>query len=302
MGFYSLSCCRRLSDRKTTFSSGTSDLDPFEGFLYSAVLAASLEFIPTYAGRYLHALIDTTTYKKNDKRRAWIGLGFSIAGFLLAIILVIVMRYESIQRQGGKDFYLKGDYDMYIRDCFLMWSPFLTSILAFVASWFSQQERVAEVKKEADRLYRIYQQKYRLFLDKLHSLHEARTYLWTTVTNHKKIPKTLEAYRYEVVCRIRSLLINNSVTAFSSQLKMYNEAVEAALSSYLEEMGSYSTLPAEITSIDISEIIKEYDQNQNNEDSPWGYERAEADLIKELQKLCDNEILIEQVKIRKESE
>ena len=277
------------------FSPDESDIDPQAQMLYSFVLALCLEGLPFILGQTLNIKRDTTTYKANEKENANIGFWTSLIGTIIAGLLVVSIRGLSIFKKGGIDGYLHKNYDLFVTDIALCVFPVLTSLMAFGLSWvFLRKERIEEQEKKVDICYSEYLNKEQIFSEKLHTLQEQRTALWSSITNYLPIPNTLETYRREVVARIRSLMIQNSIICFPAEINVFNSLVEDALLKYLIELSARSTVPTDIASIKIKSLIEEYDLQCTDDIDKWSSQATIEALDRELRALCSNEIVIEQ--------
>ena len=280
---------------RNMFSPATTGSTKNEQFLYSFVLALCLEGLPVVIGKSLNTIRDTTTYKANEKENARYGLIASSVGSLIAVGLVFGIRIAQILKNGGYSAYKENEYKLFVIHCALCVLPFLTSLLAFAISWmFLRSERIDEQEKKVDICYRDYLRKEQIFSEKLHKLQEQRTALWTSVTNYLPIPTTLETFRREVVTRIRSRLMYNSIICFQAEINDYNAMFEEALVKYLTEMSVRSTIPIDIISIDIKELFDEYDKQCTNDIDKWSSDATICALDKELRALCHNDIIVEQ--------
>lgn len=293
---------------------------------FAVLFAICLEGIPFFSAFFVAKVFVQRNIKKNDRRYAGIGFVLGMIGLTMAWILAIYIRHVIIQNgiyenkemlYGSLQVFLEENptldeayfweskegrmpYDGYTADIFLMWSPIMTSILAFLASWsITTKDIEKDVKKEVEFYHRKFLKKeaeYRAELEKLLNL---RASVWYSVTQHeaerKPIPETENTFREEVIKRIRKQLISNSIIVYPSEVGRFQNKVESELKEYLSELAANSTNPEIILSIDIQEIIRKYDEEQykNNQIAKcWDYDKAGKALEAELRRLVDNTTIV----------
>lgn len=291
---------------------------------FAMLFAICLEGIPFFSAYFVAKVFVHHKVKKNDRRYAGIGFVLGMIGLLIAWGVAMYIRGIIIQNnilEGKQELYRelmvfleensaldeaeayfwkmnenRPKYDGYTVDIFLFWSPIMTSILAFLASWSTTAKDVEkEVKQEVEFYHKKFLKKeadYRAELEKLLNL---RASIWHSVTQYEAervpMPVTENAFREEVIRRIRKQLISNSVTVYPSEVGRFQNKVEAELREYLSELAANSTNPEIILSIDIQEIIRKYDEEQlrnNQEAKCWDYSKAGTELEAELRRLVDN--------------
>lgn len=280
------------------FSPENTDIPIQSSILYCLILASCLEGLPSFLGVFLSILKDEARYKINDKTVAEWGFKISFIGSVVAFAVVCFLRIMLIYENGGLNGFLEKNYQgVFYIDVFLMICPFLTSLLAFVISWLAfkaDSEKTLEAKIELLNMQYINSQSE--FLNDLNKLHNARAALWTTLTDHKPMPKVLDIFRKESFARIRSKLIENCIITYPMQIERYNAAVESILELCILEMSHYTTIPLVISSMNVKELLKKFDESQNKDNEAWDYERAKNDLETELKKILDNAVVVAQVK------
>lgn len=312
-----------LNAMRILFYSPEMDVRPFDALLYSFIFALCLEGIPTFLGSALAVWTDKAQYRNNDKPHAKIGIWVCGAVSVLMFLLAIGLRAMTIYSKGGLADFLDNKYPDLPIDLFLVFSPILTSTLAFAVSWFTfrnDNEKIME--RKVNMLQHRYITLQSEFLEEYQNLQDARSSLWTTLTAHRLTPKDSESaesmedvldgeipnelskwmpnksevFRKECFARIRGKLIENCITTYPSQVARYNEAVESTLSVCLEIMRSRTSLPVEFSELSIKTILEEFDQMYTDTEDIWDYEKAKDSLENELRRLVDNAIIVAQRK------
>lgn len=305
------------------FHSPKMDVRSADARLYSFIFALCLEGIPTFLGSALAVWIDKAQYRSNDKPHAKWGLWVCGLVTALMFLLAIGLRIITIYSKGGMTGFLNDKYPDFPIDLFLVFSPILTSALAFALSWFTlQNDNEKIMERKVDMLQRRYIVRQSEFLKEYQNLQDARSSLWTTLTAHrltpeegesaecmedvldgdvpnelsKWMPNKSEVFRKECFARIRGKLIENCITSYPSQAARYNEAVESALSVCLEAMRSRTSLSIEFSELSIRDILEEFDKIHTDTEDVWAYEKAKGPLENELRRLVDNAIIVAQKK------
>ena len=303
---------------------------------FAILFAVCLEGIPFFSAFFVAKVFVQHSVKKNDKSYAGIGFVLGMIGILMAWIIAVYIRNVIIQNgiyESKEVLYVglqtfleenpnlneayywelkkgKMPYDGYTADLFLMWSPIMTSILAFLASWsITTKDIEKEIKKEVEFYHRKFlkrEAEYRAELEKLLNL---RASIWYSVTQYeaerRPIPVTENTFREEVIQRIRKQLISNSIVVYPSEVGRFQNKVESELKEYLSELAANSTNPEIILSIDIQEVIRKYDEEQykNNQIVKcWDYDKAGKELEAELRRLVDNTTITVHSSIKKKRE
>lgn len=306
------------------FYTPENDVPPMNALLYSFIFALCLEGIPTFLGSALAIWTDNAQYRENDKSHAMIGMVVCGIASALMFGLAIGLRVITIFSKGGPDGFFDGKgYSDFPVDFFLVFSPILTSTLAFAVSWFTfrnDNEKIMEQKVAV--LQNRYIARQNEFLEEFQKLQDARSSLWTTLTAHrltpedsegemkmgdvlvdgkpnelsKWMPNKSEVFRKESFARIRGKLIENCIITYPSQVARYNESVESTLRICLELMRSRTSLPVEFSELQVQEIIDEFDRLHVGTGDVWDYDEAKGFLESELRRLVDNAIVVAQRK------
>lgn len=285
------------------------DTPPHERIIYSTTFALCLEGIPTFMGICLSKIFDRTTYRINDRINAIVGFVVAAIGLCIAFDMVMDLRAGLIESRGGEEAFLNnsyafsGDYDTtanssYLKDSFLKYLPWVTSIFAGVTSWvvFPSNDH-AQLERELDSLHIKYIEMRSEFIISRNRYEIARADLWKDLAgSDTSAPRTTNAFRKECHNRIRGLLIKDCMLRYPNQIDRYNAAVEEELKVILAKMADFSTLPDEIRNINIEDIISKYNSRVEEPINSWDYSVAESALEDQLKQLLSNAIVIAQYK------
>lgn len=281
--------------RDLFISVNTNSMD---AIVYATVAAIVLEMLPSYMGTVMGRRRDKGRYDSNDA--GWVSVVVALLVTCGMAILVGYLRFHWLQEQirlgeiGGR----RGNEEIY-GQYFLMVLPALTSLAAFLISWFMLRERCLQTKyEEVLSLQEDYYEKERDFRMAHSRCLEARTTVWISVCDQDEsdMPEGLEAFRRECFARIRNKLVDNCLTTYPTQIERYTADVEAKLQSYLLEISKHSTLPYTITSISLDDLIREHDKNAMDYADCWNYNWSGPDLEAELRRTIDNAVVIAQYK------
>lgn len=275
--------------------------------VYPLIMVLLLEGIPYFLGIEISTALDKTTYKVNNKLFATIGSIVSGVGIFLTFVLVIFLRLMVIEKEGGFPEYLGGEgpvTDAFIVQFCLLFTPVLTSILAFVASLSAFKSESAEkLEKKIDKLHIKFLQKQTMFHDTVNRNNDARTALWTSLTTNQSgpIPRRFDDFRKACFERIRSKLIENIIIQYPTQISRYNSEIESTLRELIHQISceAEETDSYEIRTITPESLIEEYDKIQvdnGNSVDAWMYSIAGSELEKELKKIIDNAVIVAQYK------
>lgn len=272
-----------------------------------------LEGLPAVMGRAVSTLIDRTKHNKNDVLISQYGLIIAGVTFLATIAVSITMRLLLISQNGGIEAFKEGIYGgangrnnmRFIAQFFLMFSPLLTSFLAFVASlmWL-RKDSIVELEYRVDKLHEQYLIAQSRFLDSAHRNDDAQWALWTSLSsndlNNKNskeayennaLPKSFDQFRGECFLRMRNKMINNCIQEFPSQIDRFNKEIERELCDFCGEIG--------FPDINIDVIIKSYDAKcweKDENERAWNRSACINDLKKELQEVLNNAVVVAQFK------
>ena len=278
-------------------ASADYNLTGVQAWVYSITFAICLEGVPSVLGHSCSVLTDKSRYKKNDKLNATVGFFIALLVMISVFGIAIFIRYVGISKNGGFVKYKEGEYGEFPLHCWLMLSPVITSLVAFLISWIVfRNESISGLQRRVDYLFENYTKTLKTFLEDFHALQEARTILWTSLADHKTMPKRANVYRIESLARIRAKLIENGIIPYQLQVKRYNDSVENLLKELISEIREYSTLPWEIEKIDLNQLIEEFDRGRFHPEDKWNYSESGNDLEKKFSDYINNELLVKQFK------
>ena len=269
-----------------------------DAMVYAGISAIILEILPSYMGLVLGKRRDKARYEKN------LAGGFSITLALFVtmalIALVAYLRYSWVSEQirlgniGGR----RGNEDVY-KHMFLAVLPALTSIAAFLISWFMLRTKSLEDKyQEVCRLQEEFFSRQADFRVAYNRCMEARTTVWTSICDYnvEPMPEGMEAFRRDCFTRIRGKLVDDCLVTYPTQIERYSMDVESKLQEYLLIISKHSTLPHTITSISLEELIRDHDDNTRDPADRWDYNESGPDLEAELRRTIDNAVVVAQYK------
>lgn len=287
------------------FYIGELDLSRFikEGVVYSLTMSILLEGNPAFLGYAVSLWTDKTLAKSNDEFNAKVGTIVSLIGLLITLALSVYLRAIMIKANGGAKAYFSGVYALndeqldnssFVIHCYLLVSPILTSLLAFVASWSAfRSERLDDLEKKVDSLHLKSLNYQRQFLDVKSQFDDARLGLWSTITatDTSNMPSEITTYRKEFYNRTRKKLQDNTLNELPDQIKHYNKEIENLLSTFITQMEQNHS-----DSLSVENLIRMHDAKTENNVDKWDSELATPELKEKLNKLLDNAIVIAQFK------
>lgn len=269
-----------------------------DALVYAGISAIILEMLPSYMGLVLGKRKDKARYEKNLAGAVSIMLAFLVTVVLIA--LLAYLRYSWVAEQirlgniGGR----RGNEDVY-KHMFLAILPALTSVAAFLISWFILRSRSLESKyHEVCRLQEEFYAREADFRIAQSRCMEARTSVWISVCDSsvEPMPEGMEAFRRECFSRIRGKLVDDCLVTYPTQIERYTMDVEAKLQQYLLQISKHSTLPNEITGISLPELIRKHDEEARDPADCWDYNESGPDLEAELRRTIDNAVVVAQYK------
>lgn len=270
----------------------------FDAAIYAMVAAIILEGLPSYMGTVLGRRRDKGRYEDNEAGYPTIIFAAIVTVIMAVLVGGLRLGWVYGQIKSG-DMGGRRGYEEVFGQIFLMILPVLTSMSAFLISWFMLRDRCLVQKyKEVRKLQEEFYDREADFRMAHSRCMEARTTVWTSVCdrNESEMPQGLEAFRRECFVRIRSKLVDNCLTAYPTQIERYTADVEAKLQNYLLEISKHSTLPYTITSISMDALIKQHDEDAMDYSDCWNYNWAGPDLEAELRRTIDNAVVVAQYK------
>lgn len=270
---------------------------------FAILFAFCLEGIPFFSASFVAKLFVQRKVKENDALYAGIGVFLGAIGLIMAWGIAVYTRYIVIKSSGGVSAYLDPEdpdlrYIGYTADIFLQFSPIITSILAFLASWsITSKDIEKKLKKEVDFYFKKFLHKEAVYLEEAEKLSNMRVSVWNSVTQHEvervDIPHDDNVFREEVVKRIRKQLISNSIAVYPSEVERFQNKIEEELREYQSKLALHCTNPEIILEIDIKKLIQQYDEEclqKGQLHSCWDYSKAGRDLEEQLKRLVDNNV------------
>lgn len=269
-----------------------------DAHIYAMILATTLEGLPFYLGTLSAEGADVGCYYKNDFKTAktgfWIALFALICTFFVTVSLRLLLIYNM---------YLMGDFGgrrgfgELIPQLFLMVSPLVTSLLSYVASWFTfRSSYLDKAYNETLEKQEFYLQRREEFREAYDLFQGARSGLWASLEDAEtvKMPRDSESFRRECFVRIRSKLVSNCLTCYPTQIERYTQEVNSALDRCIQELAMHTTIPHAITKISVAELIAQHDENARDYADCWDYNLAGADLETELRSMLDHAVVVAQ--------
>lgn len=272
-----------------------------ESNIYAITFAAFLELFAFLAGVFLSKLMDTTNFRRADKRFNAVGFVTSSFGLLAAWFLAFTLRYSQLRMNLIDDNYINeksGVFAVFFNltsdQVFLLFSPILTSILAFGFSWFafpsnslSDQERLVRYRMKR---YLHHRKRYQCLL---HRYQHQRTLLWVNLgldqnSFEDERLQSIEVYRDICLDRIRKNNVDSCTDVFTNEFSRYNKFAEAELLRYIQKLSTRSTLAHQIRAFTVQEILDAYHKSlgENVEADRWDgqelRERLKAKLHQDL--------------------
>ncbi len=285
-------------DYSTLYAMFAEDWGMSSSWVYALVLAAALEGLPYLMGKLNSERVDTARYIRHDKKRTRSGLGWAFFGFVVTYGVVVYLRIRNIiEMQELNQFGGRGGLYEELKQHFLTVTPLITSIFAYVASWWASRDGYM------DRLTKLVEKKHRKYLRCKMAYHQnyelyqqSRISLWTSLVEPDSVemPGTSKRFRTEALSRIHGKLVANCVTCYPSMIERYNVEVEAVLTDCLARMADCSTTPEAIHRVPLADILREYDREAGDYADCWNYNLAGPDLLAELRSTLDNAVVVAQ--------
>ncbi len=269
-----------------------------EAMIYSFMMVMFLEGNPFFLGMMLANMTDKTAYKTNDRMIAKIGFWIAMAGLILTFVIAMCMRYFLIAQSGGFDaFFCTQTYGgsedtnmQFIAQFFLLWSPILTSMLAFVASFVAfRNDSADKLAAEIERLQAKYLNLDRVFKSRLGRLDDLKYELWASVNQSPsaRMPERQDTFRKECIGMIRKKVTANSIDQFPQQVSRFNSEIESALEGYMKQLCEASIIPREKWNLSTEDVLNRYDEAKVQAGRPadaWSYRVAGEEMRDELRR------------------
>lgn len=283
-------------------------LDRNERPIFALAFALFLEGFPFVLGIVLPKIRDPIQVIKGKKEDYWVIAWICGICMLASFALAVGLRwlFVSSPARGGWEAYIKEEFmrnpnrnDVFLGQLFLFASPILTSILALVISWVtfgtSNLDDLGKQLRKHQERYNWYKEAHD---ESRHCYQDARDSLWITLghTVDEQPLEEFEDFRLDCHAKIHDMIIGNCMDAYPSLLKRYNERVEAALSSYIQELADYTTIPHLLTRISIQDVIREYNKTISEPADNWSYEVCEQHMSGDLESMLSKTVIVAQFK------
>lgn len=269
-----------------------------DAHIYAMILATTLEGLPFYLGMLSAEGADVGHYYKNDFKTArtgfWIALFALFCAFTITASLRILMIYN--MRLMG-EFNGRRGFEKLIPQLFLTVSPLLTSLLSYVASWFTFRSSYLEkAYNETLEKQEFYLQRREEFREAYDLFQGTRSSLWFSLEDAETLimPRDSESFRTECFTRIRKKLVANCLACYPTQIERYTQEVNSALERCIQELAMHTTIPHAITDISVSELISQHDKNARDYADCWDYNMAGPELEGELHSMLDQAVVVAQ--------
>lgn len=221
-------------------------------------------------------------------------LVFALVAFLRIMWMMKISDGHPIQAfldgsygTGGSRFENK---QVFLKDCLFTISPILTSLLAGVLSMvFFPYNVLSHMGRRKDTAMERFLEAESEYLNAFQQAMDEQSALWNCVADpdQEEMPEKYEEFRSRVIQKARKKAGDDIVTIYPGQLQRYNAEIESELIGYLTRMSMHSTIPSNITSIDLERLIERFDQMQRDDADKWNYDDAGKAMLDELISVLD---------------
>ena len=265
--------------------------------LYAGVLALILEGVPLYMGIAVSEKNDDTCYIPNDRKSNEGDIKWAFCVTCIALIVVAALRgsyvYDMIRTGKIK---LPKDLMKFLGNGFLVISPMLTSVAAYVVSSFAfRSSYLKKIEKQEHRWRKEYLYWQRRFQTARARFCSGRDGLAASL-GIAKPSEHFDEFRLDCFQRIRAKLVDNCIVAYPTQMERFSKEVERALNEYIVEMEKYTTVPHEIRKITAADIIRMYEEKNKHPADAWDYDVSGAAMNQELIRTLDVAIITAEFK------
>lgn len=270
---------------------------------FSLTMVFFLEVTPFLCGVALSEWADNTKWRFGTRGVVIAGFFVGIVAWTGATVLAIYMRDQLLQAGGGFEAFKDGSYggardnSKYIGEIFKMWSPLLTSVLAFLLSWLTfRHSELSNLQNQVRYLRAEKNMREKSFRKAQSRNKDARVSLWGTLADPdvEPMPKDFEVYRNQCFIKIREKLYDTCLSEYPTQVERFTSCVESKLAEYILAISQRSTLPQSISSITVQEMIARYEQQIQNSADAWDYNQAGVELEEELERALNNAVVVAQ--------
>lgn len=299
------------------FSTPRFDIVPLEAFFYSFLFAMLLEGLPTLLSHNLGIIMDKNIDEVGRKGKARVGFVVCLFGMLSVFALCIFLRWflfsldlvtlknalppeiiaecnipsdgftlsniiDIIAQSIIKKTSAKKIAEEMFAHLLLFVEPVLTSIFAFGLSWHAfRPDYVDTLKARITRLSKQSRELNRENKLKSDECERKKRELYNKLLlNPDNISSSWDAFEKEVYAGIKQKLEVECLHAYKTQIKVFNERIEAELQKYLVELSQLSTVPLDITAIKLDDLLLKFDHSDG--DNCWSYDKALPSLWADL--------------------
>ena len=293
-----------------------ANTDSTTALVLSSVMAVVLEGAPVIIGLALGILLDESELRRN-KKETKIGLLLALVVMGMVFFVVVQSRHQVILnhstfghrleegesrevldtepkwvsgydpafRQSQNDFsadWVYGQYSDFPKDYFLLWSPVLTSLVAFLLSWFYFRTSYADLLEQ--RMYRTRNDYYASNAQRRSTLlhvTDLKVKIWSSLGLTTVIPDEDEELFRQCNAATRHTLQQAAPLVSSSLSSIYESSIELELLHIMQRLADLSSIPHEILKLDVHRLIEEVNQSWNTNES-WRSEDFQALLIEQL--------------------
>jgi len=183
---------------------------------------------------------------------------------------------------------------------FLMFSPVLTSLFAFVISWhIFRKDNIDKLEKEVEGLYEKFIKELEHYKNTSADLDNKKLELWSMFNSKKSMPSSMHSFRKKCFKMVRSMIMGNSAFLYKRQLERFMHEMEGDIATYISKISDKSNVAHRITEeLTIADIIDEFDKKLNPE-KKWDSDKAFDTLQNEFANLLNIIADIENMKVKK---
>lgn len=261
--------------------------DPVIQAILAVVFAAVLEGLPCLFSASLCKLMDTNIKDKIVRRKQKIVFAISLFAIIFLFSLVVYLRVtvllgsldpekqnvfidfidilKNTDKSALKQFLDLLSTDKLSANTFLIFSPIITSIFAFLLSLGYTSSTYHDVLRRKYEAANRKSMKATFNKDVVKA--KSRTMkqeLWNELGLVGTPPDELDDFCDQTYAAIRQNMVNDGIKAFEIQIGRFNLDVISELQSCLIRISECSSIPLEITKLSVKDIIAEYDGSDNN--------------------------------------
>lgn len=286
--------------------------DVLDRVVYALLMVILLEGLPTYAGPALSVLIDKTGYKANSKKKNAVIFGLALAALIGTWWLNFYLRCNAEEAIIGaetsisiSDFGVAGETEgdekkearVETNNTMLSWSPVITSVLAFLASWvaFSDDNRelLLKEKMEAEERFHALAETLTDHRDRMEMQKET---LWIALGGDlAQMPESYEDFRRNCFVKMRASVIENCKEQYEGQLTKYNQQMEEAIKACIKVMAGYAEERDQVLDLEtmFDQLVQDHDRRYADDAwAHWDAKAAAPALKQELEHQVNNALVV----------